>query len=327
MKPLIKLEFDKFIYNEQISFKDEKFRFNFAYPILGFINTNMQEIFNTIDINNITQLDGLFAQDDMFIAKIFYADEMKRQIENPSLATAEKERRFKVILNEIEKKQILFETIIKFCFLLNADKDKYETQLDKLIFICNKLGYTIKQPQSSYSITQDNVPLSATLKLDYITETTLDKLETEYIRFKQSNSATVNHYENIVYTCESIDELFFIEILKIFERKYIISVCKNCGKYFVPCKKNDALYCDRISPQNDKLTCKKYIATQPQGVAQLYKKMYMKKFVRAKRHKDDFTITNEFEKWKSQVDKVRSDFNNGLITENEFERWLLDNDK
>lgn len=327
MKPLIKLEFDKFIYDEQISYKDGKFIFNFAYPILDFINANMKERFNTIDINNITKLDDLFNKDDMFVAKIFYADDIKRQIQYDDLTIAQKSNRVAKILNEIETKQRLFSTIINFCFLLNADKYKYERQLDKLIFICNKLGYTIKQPKSSYSITQDNVTSSATLKLDDITETTLDKLDTEYINFKQSNRSTVKHYENIVYTCETIDELFFIEMIKIFERKYKISVCKNCGKYFVPCKKNDALYCDRISPQNDKLTCKKYIATQPQGVAQLYKKMYMKKFVKAKRHKDDFTITNEFEKWKSQVDKVRADFNNGLITENEFEQWLLDNDK
>ena len=327
MKPLIKLEFDKFIYDEQISYKDGKFRFNFAYPILDFINTNIIERFNCIDTNDIAQIDVLFNKDDMFVARIFYADDIKRQLQYDDLTITQKSTRVAKILNEIETKQKLFSTIINFCFLLNADKHKYERQLDKLIFICNKLGYTIKQPKSSYSITQDNVTSSATLKLDDITETALDKLDTEYIKFKQSNRATVNHYENIVYTCESIDEFFFIEMLKIFERKYRISVCKNCGKLFVPSKKNDAIYCDRISPQNDKLICKKYIATQPEGVAQLYKKMYMKKFVRAKRHKDDFTITNEFEKWKSQVDKVRADFNNGLITENEFEKWLLDNDK
>ena len=53
----------------------------------------------------------------------------------------------------------------------------------------------------------------------------------------------------------------------------------------------------------------------------------MKKSVRAKRHKDDFTITNEFEKWKTQVDKKRADYNKGVITADEFEKWLLENDK
>ena len=325
MKPMVKIEFDKFIYDEKITYNKKTFTHNFAYPLFDFIN--IKERLDSIDINDIAQLDDVLQKDDMFLFKIFYAGEIKRQLQNSSISNADKVKRIKKLLDIIENKQKLFYTLINFCFLLNADKYNYDIKLGKLIFICNKLGYTLQQPQYSYSIITNDVPLSATFKLDDITETTLDKLDKEYLGFKVKHRATVNHFENIIYTCESIDELFCIEIIKIFERNYKVLVCKNCGKLFVPAKKNDALYCDRNSPQNETMSCKRFASQQPQGVSQLYKKIYMKKSVRAKRHKDDFTITNEFEKWKTQVDKKRADYNKGVITADEFEKWLLENDK
>lgn len=328
MKPLIKIEFNKFVYDENIFYNGKKFRFNFAYPIFDFINCNIKERFNSIDTNNISQIDDLFENDDMFIAKIFYADDIKRQLQNSTLTDDEKDKRVKKILYYMEKTQKTFSTIVNFCFLLNAEKYGYDRKLDKLIFICNKLGYTIHQPKYCYTITYNDVPVSATLKLDDITDTTLEKLDTEYLKFKQNNRTTVNHFENVIYECESIDELFFIEMLKIFERNYKVLVCKNCGKLFVPSKKNDAIYCDRISPQNSNMSCKKYANQQPKDdVSLLYRKIYMKKSVRAKRHKDDFTITNEFEKWKTEVDELRAKYSAGTLSSAEFEKWLLENDK
>ncbi len=327
MKPIIKVEFTKFIYDEKITYNKRSYTVPFANSLLDFICMNIKELLTSIDITNISQLDNLFNKDSMLIAKIFYADEIKRQLQNSDLSNTDKNKRIKKILDIIENKQKLFSTIIHFCFLLNDDKYSYERQLDKLIFICNKLGYSLEQPRYSYSITTNNIPLSTNLKLDNITETTLNEFDKEYLKFKQTNHSTVNHYENIIYTCESVDELFCIEMLKIFERKYKVLRCKNCGKLFVPARKSDALYCDRNSPQNETMSCKRFASQQPQGVSQLYKKIYMKKSVRAKRHKDDFTITNEFEKWKTQVDKKRADYNKGVITADEFEKWLLDNDK
>ncbi|MCR5146715.1 MAG: DUF6076 domain-containing protein [Clostridia bacterium] len=319
MKTLIKLEFDKLVYDEYYSSQKKKYHFNFAYPLFDFINANIKERFNSIDINNIDELNALFEKDDMFITKLFYLDD---------LTVAEKGKRIRKILSEIETKQKLFSTIINFCFLLNADVNNYSRQLDKLIFICNKLNYKIQQPKYCYSITYDDISVSNTLKLDDIDETTLQKLDTEYLKLKQGNRATVNYLENVVYECESIDEFFFIEMLKIFERNYKVLVCKNCGKLFVPSKKNDAIYCDRQSPQNANMTCKKYANQNPKDeTSLLYRKIYMKKSVRAKRHKDDFTITNEFEKWKSKVDELRAKYSAGTISSAEFEKWLLDNDK
>lgn len=328
MKPLMKLEFTKFIYDENIYYNKNKYNFYFAYPLLDFINIDIKERFNSIDITNTTEINALFEEDDMFVAKIFYHDDIVRQLYNSSLSTTEKEKRVKKILYYMERNQKTFLTIINFCFLLNSDKYSYARTLDKLIFICNKLDYKIQQPKYYYSITYNNVPVSNTLRLDDIDEITLQKLDTEYLELKQNNSATINYFENVIYECENIDEFFFIEMLKIFERNYKILVCKNCGKLFVPSKKNDAIYCDRISPQNVNMSCKKYANQQPKDdVSLLYRKIYLKKSVRAKRHKDNFTITNEFEKWKTKVDKLRADYNAGTLSADDFEKWLIENDK
>lgn len=139
---------------------------------------------------------------------------------------------------------------------------------------------------------------------------------------------------NDIYNLLNIEDKGHVLVLLLgiivtdINQKYVVKRCKNCGKLFIPYKKNDALYCDRISPQNSSMTCKRYSSQQPQSSSsKLYKKIYMKKSVRAKRHKDNFTITNEFENWKSQVDKLRADYNKGKITDKEFEKWLIENDK
>lgn len=36
----------------------------------------------------------------------------------------------------------------------------------------------------------------------------------------------------------------------------VVKKCTNCGKYFVPLRRSDTIYCDRSSPFNLSRTCK-----------------------------------------------------------------------
>lgn len=320
MKTLIKIKYDKLKYNEYISFNAKEKSFSFGYPILNFISANIKEkIISANDV--IKELENLSQNDDYFIFNVFYADEIKRQLQNSTLDNAEKDRRIKNILDYIEKTQLTFSTIIDFCFLYNADITGYDRQIDRFIFICNKLNYTISQPKYTFATSDRNKKDKLNIKdIDF------KALDAEYINFKLNNR-NLNRFDGISYTCDSIDEFFSIFMLTIFERHYTISRCQNCGKLFVPYKKNDALYCDRISPQKDNKTCKEYASKKPKGVQELYRKIYMKKFARLNRNKNNYTLKNDFETWKSQVDKLKSDLSNGIITDDDFEKWLLDNDK
>lgn len=319
MKPLIKIKYDKLKYTEYISLKGKEKPFDFGYPLLNFVNVDVKELLNnSTDI--VKTLKDLSQNDDYFIFNVFYADEILRQLNNSTLTNAEKDKRIKKILDYMEKTQLTFSTIIDFCFLYNADITSYDRGIDRFTFICNKLNYAIRQPKYTFATFDDKQDV---VKLNDLNFETLDK---EYIDFKMNNR-NLNKYDGASYTCESIDEFFSVCMLTIFERHYIISRCENCGKLFVPCKKNDALYCDRISPQKENKTCKEYASKKPKGVQELYRKIYLKRFARYNRNKDNFTIKNEFESWKSTADKLKADLNNGIITDDDFEKWLLDNDK
>lgn len=62
-------------------------------------------------------------------------------------------------------------------------------------------------------------------------------------------------------------------------------------------------------------------------VQELYRKIYLKKIARVNRNKDNYTLKNEFETWKTQADKLKADLSNNIITDDDFEKWLLENDK
>ena len=85
----------------------------------------------------------------------------------------------------------------------------------------------------------------------------------------------------------------------------LIKKCKSCGKYFSSYKRADALYCDRISPFDSSMTCKKYggretwsKTLQENETASLYRKIYMAKQMRVKRNPDKSFYQSDFEDFK-----------------------------
>lgn len=315
MKTLIKVRYDKLKYKEYITYNECKKSFDFGYPILDFVTANVKERYNNM-IDSSKELENLFETSDTYLCKVFYGDDYKRLLKD------EKHSKIKILLDDIEKKQMMYSTLINFTFFYNADKYSYDRWIDRFIFICNKLSYPIKQPRFSI-ITKS---LDNNLNISNIDDNTLNSLDDEFLDYKVNNR-NLNSSEGFIYSCENIDELFSLFMITIFERHYIISKCQNCNKYFVPFKKNDALYCDRISPQKDNKTCKEYASKQPKGLIELYRKIYMKKFARVNRNKDNFTYKNDFETWKETAEKLKSDYKKGIISDETFEKWLIDSDK
>lgn len=324
MKTLVEIKFDNSKHNEYYFYNSKKKIFEFGLPLSDFISLNIKERYNNIIKNssNIDKdLESLFETKDTFICNLFYGTDYKKLLQDSSLDKKEKEKKINILLDEITKKQLTFSTIIDFSFLYNADKHKYDRMIDKFIFICNKLNYPIMQPKYTYS---SNIDIKNVIDVKDVNFETLDK---EYLEFK-INNRVLNHYDGISsYTFENIDEFFSICMITIYSEKYIISKCQNCNKYFVPYRKNDAIYCDRISPQKDNKTCKEYASKRPKGVLELYRKIYMKKFARVNRNKDNYTLKNEFETWKSQVEKLKAEYSAGTLSADDFEKWLIENGK
>ena len=130
-------------------------------------------------------------------------------------------------------------------------------------------------------------------------------------------------------TVQGFERLIVLDIIEMFQSNIIVKKCANCGKYFVPRKRNDAIYCDNISPQDESKTCKEYGARQAwkttlkeKETAGLYRNIYMSKQMLAKRNPDIEEYTASFEKFKTESKKWKSDVKSGVKSESDYLEWL-----
>lgn len=134
----------------------------------------------------------------------------------------------------------------------------------------------------------------------------------------------------IPYTFESNDicQLLIIELQEIIcMDKFEIKKCKNCGKYFVPEKRTDELYCNNI--YEDGRTCKeigsfkvKQKMINDDDDLRTYRNVYQKLLLRTRRNPDNIQYEKEFEKFKDDNRKMRDKLDKGKITYEEYVEWL-----
>ena len=134
----------------------------------------------------------------------------------------------------------------------------------------------------------------------------------------------------IPYTFESTDicQLLIIELQEIVcMDKFEIKKCKNCGKYFVPEKRTDELYCNNI--YEDGRTCKeigsfkvKQKMINDDDDLRTYRNVYQKLLLRTRRNPENLQYEKEFEKFKEDNRKMREKLDKGKVTYEEYVEWL-----
>ncbi len=134
----------------------------------------------------------------------------------------------------------------------------------------------------------------------------------------------------IPYTFESNDicQLLIIELQEIVcMDKFEIKKCKNCGKYFVPEKRTDELYCNNI--YENARTCKeigsfkvKQKMINDDDDLRTYRNVYQKLLLRTRRNRDNIQYEKEFEKFKEDNRKMRDKLDKGKVTYEEYVKWL-----
>lgn len=145
--------------------------------------------------------------------------------------------------------------------------------------------------------------------------------EVEYIAefFAPNTIPGLRYRDPAKYLFESLKNLIDLGVLP--------KKCKNCGKYFVPEKRYDAIYCDRQAPQDINKTCKKYGAAaqwhdniSKDEAASLYRKIYMAKQIASKRKPD--IHAESFDMFKDESKQWKKDVKAGAKTEGEYLTWL-----
>ena len=109
------------------------------------------------------------------------------------------------------------------------------------------------------------------------------------------------------------------------ERNITVRRCKNCGRYFAQTGRVSAEYCDR-TPLDGQSSCRLMGAFQQWTLKQaddpvfkVYRREYKRRFawIKAGRISD-----SEFYAWSEQAREQKKKCDEGIITAEEFQRWL-----
>lgn len=118
-------------------------------------------------------------------------------------------------------------------------------------------------------------------------------------------------------------------LLEIARQGKTVKKCQNCGKYFIPTKRSDTLYCDNPSPMAPEMTCKEYGTRRlwyekqkEDNLATLSRKIASAKGMLAKRNPDIPEYTASYNYFKEQRLIWIKAVKNGTKTQDEYRAWL-----
>ena len=196
--------------------------------------------------------------------------------------------------------------------------------LDNFLFFLHLKGLSIPAHYINYYLDPENPPedlIPPQLKLS--------PLEAAIRGFAKSDKS--KNTITSVYTCDSIEDACIASIYHFLQLGLAIKVCANCGKYFVPLRRSDAIYCDRISPFRRSKTCKEDGSQRTfeekiklNEAEKLRRSIYQAKQMRVRRNPDILSYRENFDKWKTDAARWKKDIKKGHRTSEEFIQWLND---
>ena len=124
---------------------------------------------------------------------------------------------------------------------------------------------------------------------------------------------------------KDIYDLIDFHVRECVKREVRMRVCKNCLRYFAVTGKASTEYCDRVCDSKGR-TCREIGAIntwtqrkQGDEVFKEYRREYKKRFARINAGK---LTKSAFYAWSEEARKKKEDCDSGVITTEEFSRWL-----
>ena len=139
-----------------------------------------------------------------------------------------------------------------------------------------------------------------------------------------SRSSTDEIFAEVLYP-KDIYDLIDHHIRECVKREVRMRVCKNCLRYFAVTGKASTEYCGRICDSKGR-TCREMGAIntwtqrkQGDEVFKEYRREYKKRFARINAGK---LTKSAFYAWSEEARKKKEDCDSGVISPEEFSRWL-----
>ena len=132
-----------------------------------------------------------------------------------------------------------------------------------------------------------------------------------------------------VYIIDTFSDLMVFEYLNMTQRGIRTKKCRNCGNFFVPGKRSDAIYCDYPSPSNPQKTCKEVGAQITRSnkersdvATREYRKTYLWLKNTIKRHPENKDAKIKLEILTARIKEWRDALETGDVGTDAFLKWL-----
>lgn len=130
-----------------------------------------------------------------------------------------------------------------------------------------------------------------------------------------------------LYEATNLFSFISLDLINIHRNRNIkINCCENCNKLFIPSKRSDEIYCDRIYYKNK--TCKEIgysqkIKDDPFKAAYTKARKTQHARIRYNAHIEDYK-SKHYEPWKKAAEQAKRNFESKNDIAG-FEKWLKDN--
>lgn len=235
---------------------------------------------------------------------------------------------FNVCSKDMEKIKSNFLQVIDYVYNLYDLKEIEE-------FTPYERYYTLSNSNLKNTVTQ----YSSALSLDFNTNINLMSIGESGTKAKYiyEKIYILKNDENITFincpyfiSSNYFSSILYIELVELLSIKdFPLKKCQNCGKYFMPQKRTDEIYCNNIYENNmtcrqigSKLSRKKRLQVED-SIDRLYRNAYQKRFLRMQRNPDNEIYKSAFEWFKRRAKEIRQEIKDGKSTNEDFKKWLL----
>ena len=239
-------------------------------------------------------------------------------------------------LNELVPRHICFE-LLRLDWLDRLDMVDSTAPRDflnllphkKISHLCSNIDTMQKQIKGLIAQTLDmdgeKKPVSEKMVAYYNAEGS-DTLNTFQFQPQPMNFEVIDHklFAEVLYP-KDIYDLIDFHVRECVKREVKMRVCKNCLRYFAVTGKASTEYCDRVCDSKGRI-CREIGAIntwtqrkQGDEVFKEYRREYKKRFARINAGK---LTKSAFYAWSEEARKKKEDCDNGVISPEEFSRWL-----
>lgn len=310
--------------NGYIEFKSENIKEQYELPLIDFISCNL---------NNINEYIILFINYfDLFMDKISKEDLDKIKLntlyEIKFISDLAKKYYDKVI-DDLNKMQNLFKICINLVYQLKIN-DYTATLTNELtkeqrFFIFNQVNNKpFKEIANDFKTIN-----SLDYTYDYI-DTQIPELATAMLKAMDPDGTKISHAYQ--YETTNLFTAFYITLFNIIGIKnWHIKICGNCGRYFLTPKENVS-YCERMATKTE--TCKDIGNKEYQKRKQetdatyrKYRRIGSRKQTRVSRNPEIDMYKKDLLQFREIGKQMYKDVCNGKISNEEFAKWIDEQDK